>query len=64
MKIRTTTDNRNYKSLLEAAIDRISQAADSITYPAYPEINQRLVAKLEEAMYTLEEAMEARIFKP
>jgi hypothetical protein len=64
MKIRTTTDNRSYKNLLEDAVDKISQAADSVTYPAYPEINQRLIAKLEEAMYTLEEAMEARIFKP
>lgn len=64
MKVRTKTENSRYVDFLEEAIDRIEQATDSITYTAYPEINRRLIAKLEEAMCTLEEAMEACTFKP
>ena len=64
MKIRTKTETKHYRSLLEEAIDRIEQATDSITYTAYPEVNQRLIAKLEEAICTLEEAAAACVFKP
>lgn len=64
MKVRTKSENSRYVDFLEGAIDRVSQAADSITYSAYPEINRRLIAKLEEAMCTLEEAAEACVFKP
>ena len=64
MKVRTKTENRRYVDFLEEAIDRVGQAADCITYSSYPEINRRIIAKLEEAMCTLEEAMEACTFKP
>lgn len=64
MKVRTKSENSRYVDFIEEAIDRVGQAIDSITYTAYPEVNQRLIAKLEEAMYTLEEAAEACVFKP
>ena len=64
MKVRNTTENKYYRRLLEEAIDRIEQAADSVTYSAYPEINKGLIAKLRKSVYMLEYAMEAGIFKP
>ena len=64
MKVRTASDNVRYVNYLEEAIDRVQQAIDSITYTAYPKVNQKTISKLEEALYTLEEAAEARLFKP
>lgn len=64
MKIRTGKENAHYINYLDTAIDQISQAIDSITYTVYPEVNQRLIAKLEEAVCTLEEASHACVFKP
>lgn len=64
MKIRNKSENVNYIGHLETAIDQIEQAIDSVTYTSYPEINQRLTAKLREAIELLENCSRAGIFKP
>ena len=64
MKVRNKSENTRYANHLDIAIDQIAQAIDSITYTAYPEINQKLIEKLEETLDTLTEATHACIFKP
>jgi hypothetical protein len=64
MKVRNRNENLNYIKHLKAAIDQIEQAVDSVTYVVYPELNQRLIAKLNEAADLLEACAHAGIFKP
>lgn len=64
MKVRNKSENINYIDYLETAIDQIEQVIDSITYSSYPEMNQRLAAKLKEAINILDACSEAAIFKP
>ena len=64
MKIRNRNENINYIDYLETAIDQIQQAIDSVTYTCYPELNRRLIAKLNEAADLIEACAHAGIFKP
>ena len=64
MKVRNKNDNVRYINHIETAIDQANQAIDSITYSAYPELNQRTIAKLKAAIHSLEDALEAPLFKP
>ena len=64
MKVRNKSENINYIDYLETAIDQLEQAIDSITYTSYPEINQRLTAKLKEVINILDACSGAVIFKP
>jgi hypothetical protein len=57
-------ENSQYIEALDDAVADIGQAIDSITYTAHPEINKRLIEKLEEALETINEAKRAGIFKP
>ena len=64
MKIRNKNENYRYADYLESAIDKAQQAIDNITYTCYPEINQRTIAKLREAICMMDEALDTCIFKP
>jgi hypothetical protein len=64
MRVRNKKENSDYVEYLETAIDLINQAIDSVSYPGYPEINQNLIAKLEEAKGLLEACSRAGVFKP
>lgn len=64
MKIRNKKENSNYVDYLETAIDQLEQAIDSVTYPSYPGLNQRLIDKLTEVVNTLDTCSRAGIFKP
>ena len=64
MKIRNRNENARYIDLIETAIDEVKQSIDNITYMAYPEINQRTIAKLKEAICMMDEALDTCIFKP
>jgi hypothetical protein len=64
MKVRNRNENLNYIKHLKAAIDQIEQAVDSVTYVVYPELNQRLIAKLNEAADLLKACAHTGIFKP
>ena len=64
MRVRNKKENSDYVEYLETAIDLINQAIDSVSYQGYPEINQNLIAKLEEAKGLLETCSRAGVFKP
>lgn len=64
MKVRNKTENSQYIEALNDAVADINQAIDNITYVAHPEVNRRLIEKLEEALETIDEAKRAGIFKP
>ena len=64
MKIRNKKENAEYISYLKNAIDQIAQATDSITFENYPEMNQGVAAKLNEATRLLNACVSAGIFKP
>jgi hypothetical protein len=64
MKVRNKNDNIRYIDHLEVAIDKIEQAIDNVTYTSYPELNQRLIAKLRTAVDLLEACSHTAVFKP
>jgi hypothetical protein len=64
MKIRNRNEKVCYAGYLTEATGSIKQAIDNITYLAYPDLNKRTIAKLEEAIRILESAATTPIFKP
>lgn len=64
MKVRNKNENVEYLHHLEIAIDQVQQAIDCITYSAYPELNRRTIAKLENIINALDTVTAAPIFKP
>jgi hypothetical protein len=64
LKVRNRNENACYAEYLKTAIDQINQAIDNVTYTCYPELNQRLIAKLREAADLVEACSHAGIFKP
>ena len=64
MKIRNKNENNRYQKHIESAIDEIEQAIDSITYSCYPNINERTIEKLKNAIKIIDDAFDACIFKP
>lgn len=64
MKVRNKNDNLKYVDHLEEAIDKVEQAIDNITYSSYPELNKRLIAKLQEVAEFLDTCSHAAVFKP
>ena len=64
MKIRNKSENNHYKNHIESAIDEIKQAIDTITYSSYPDINKRTIEKLQNVIKTMDDALDACIFKP
>lgn len=64
MKVRNKKENTTYVEYLETAVDQIGQAVDSITYQNHPELNQGILAKLNEATRLLTACISAGIFKP
>lgn len=64
MKVRTKTENYNYREYLESAIDKAQQSVDSITYTSYPEMNKRTIDNLKKAISLMEDSLKACIFKP
>ena len=64
MKVRTKSENHNFREHLESAIDNAQQSMDAITYTMYPEMNKRTIEKLKKAVDLMEDALEACIFKP
>lgn len=64
MKIRNKNENAHYADYLETAMDQVQQAIDNITYLAYPELNKRTIAKLQEILDSIDRVSAAPIFKP
>ena len=64
MKIRNRAENIRYLASLAEADNAISQAIDCLTYTAYPELNKRLIEKLEDALETVHKATRAVVYKP
>jgi hypothetical protein len=64
MKVRNKSENAQYVNCIKAITSDINQVIDGITYEAHPELNQRTIAKLKEAVRILEAVAEAPIFKP
>ena len=64
MKIRNKNENAYYCDFLDTAIDGVKEAIDSISYESCPDINQKTITKLEEALRILWSARVAPIFKP
>jgi hypothetical protein len=64
MKVRNKNDNIRYVDHLDEAIDKVEQAIDDITYSSYPELNKRLITKLQEVAELLEACSHAAVFKP
>lgn len=64
MKIRNKNESQRFIEHIESAIDKAQQGIDSITYPLYPEINERTINKIKNAIELLEDAMDTCIFKP
>lgn len=64
MKVRNKNENIRYRKHIESAMDEIKQAIDSITYSAYPEVNKRTIEKLQNVIKTMDDALDACIFKP
>lgn len=53
--------NSRFMEYLESAIDKAEQAISNITYPSYPEINKKVIAKIEEAVALMEDALDMEI---
>ena len=64
MKIRNKKENTAYAEYLRTAIDQIEQAVDSVTYPTYPELNQGVITKLNDAIKLLDACTTAGILMP
>lgn len=64
MKVRNKSENIRYRNHVESAIDEIQQAIDTITYSSYPEINKRIIEKLQNITELMENALDACICKP
>jgi len=64
LKVRNKNENVRYINHLAEAMDQLVQAADCITYSSYPDINKKLIAKLDDIVDELDKCAHAFIFKP
>jgi hypothetical protein len=64
MKIRNKNENAAYVQYLKDAIAQVKQASDCVSYECHPELNKRLIAKLDEITHLLDTCTTACVFKP